>query len=110
MSRGGGAGIRTIANVTLHRPGVLRHEYDSALAPQVEYWRVVSRPDKDHMLIYWCGNIPIQEYNGGFLLSRHRSGSALSNEAQQELRRVAKKFHLEFDEMCKTNNEWCPDD
>ena len=35
LSRGGGAGIRTVANVTLHRPGVLRHEYDSALAPQV---------------------------------------------------------------------------
>ena len=35
LSRGGGAGIRTIANVTLHRPGVIRHEYDSALAPQV---------------------------------------------------------------------------
>lgn len=35
LSKGGGAGIRTIANATLHSPGVIRHEYDSALAPQV---------------------------------------------------------------------------
>ena len=59
-SKGGGAGIKTIANVTLHQPGILRHEYDSALAPQIEYWRIVSRPDEDHMLLYWCGKIPIQ--------------------------------------------------
>ncbi len=35
-SKGGGAGIRTVANVTLANPGVLRHEYDSALSPQVK--------------------------------------------------------------------------
>ena len=37
LSKGGGAGIRTLANATLHKPGVIRHEYDSALAPQVSF-------------------------------------------------------------------------
>ena len=35
LSHGGGAGIRTVANVTLPRPGLIRQEYDTALAPQV---------------------------------------------------------------------------
>ena len=35
VSKGGPTGIRTIANVTMPSPGVLRHQYDSALAPQV---------------------------------------------------------------------------
>ena len=106
--KGGGAGLHAIANVTLHKPGILRHEYDSALAPQIEFWRIVSRPDKDHMLLYWCGKIPIQEYNGGLLLSRHRSDKHLSPEAKAELQSTAKKFGLNFDEMCSSNNEWCP--
>ena len=40
---------------------------------------------QDHMLIYWCGEVPIQEYNGGTLLSRHRSDKHLSPEAKSEL-------------------------
>ena len=35
VSRGGGAGIRTVANASLARPGVITHSYDSALAPQI---------------------------------------------------------------------------
>ena len=60
------------------------------------------------MLLYWCGKIPIQEYNGGLLLSRHRSDKHLSTNSRAELQRVAKKFQLNFDEMCASNNEWCP--
>ena len=63
---------------------------------------------QDHMLIYWCGEVPIQEYNGGTLLSRHRSDKHLSPEAKAELQSTAKKFGLNFDEMCSSNNEWCP--
>ena len=98
-----------MANVTLHKPGVLRHEYDSALAPQIEFWRIVSRPDNQHMLVYWCGKIPIQIYNGGLLLSRHRSNDKLTPEAIDELKKAAKKFQLNFDDMCISNNDWCPD-
>ena len=77
---------------------------------QIEYWRVVSRPDKDHMLVYWCGSIPIQEYNGGILFSRHKSDKGLSKKSIAELRRVAKNFKLDFDDMCASNNEWCPNE
>ena len=35
VSRGGGAGIRTMANASLSSPGVITHTYDSALSPQI---------------------------------------------------------------------------
>ena len=35
VSRGGGAGIRTMANASLSSPGVITHIYDSALSPQI---------------------------------------------------------------------------
>ena len=51
----------------------------------------------------------LQEYNGGLLLSRHRSDKSLSPESKAELQRVAKKFQLNFDDMCASNNEHCPE-
>ena len=76
---------------------------------QIEYWRVISRPDKDHMLLYWCGKIPIQECNGGQLLSRHKSDQFLSQSSLKELTMAAARFNLDLDQMCPSNNEWCPD-
>ena len=35
VSRGGGAGIKTVANASLSSPGVITHSYDSALSPQI---------------------------------------------------------------------------
>lgn len=75
---------------------------------KVEYWRVVSRPDKDHMLLYWCGKIPIQDYNGGLLLSRYKSDVNLSDKSKVTLRKAAEKFNLDFDQMCISDNSWCP--
>lgn len=126
VSRGGGAGIRTMANASLDSPGVITHTYDSALSPQIgennvpvlftfetylnlEKWIVVSRPTPDYMLVFWCGNIPIQAYNGGLLLSRFRNDNSMSNSVREELRQAAKKFGLDFDKMCPSDNGWCPD-
>ena len=50
----------------------------------------------------------LQEYNGGLLLSRHRSDKSLTPESRAELQRVAKKYNLNFDDMCASNNDWCP--
>ena len=77
---------------------------------QIEYWRVVSRPDSDHMLLYWCGKIPIQIYNGGLLLSRHKSDKFLTDKSRQILRQAAQKFGLNLDNMCTSQNDWCPDE
>ena len=38
----------------------LRVNEEEDLSFQIENWRVVSMPSKDYMLVYWCGNIPIQ--------------------------------------------------
>ena len=60
--------------------------------------------------VYSWNNCKIlQEYNGGLLLSRHRSDKSLTPESRAELQRVAKKFNLNFDDMCASNNEWCPE-
>ena len=61
------------------------------------------------MLVFWCGNIPIQAYNGGLLLSRFRNDNTMSNSVREELRQAAKKFGLDFDKMCPSDNGWCPD-
>jgi len=109
VSKGGPLGIRTIANVTMPSPGVLRHEYDSALAPQIEKWRVISMPTDDYMLAYWCGNIPIQEYNGGLLFSRKKT-SKIPKKIEEQLAADAAKFGMDFYQMCVSDNSWCPDD
>ena len=57
----------------------------------------------------WNNCKTLQEYNGGLLLSRHRSDKSLTPESRAELQRVAKKFNLNFDDMCASNNEWCPE-
>ena len=108
ISRGGGAGIGTIANATMEVPGVITHQYDSALSPQIEKWRIVSHPHPDYMLVYWCGKIPIQEYNGGLLFSRRQNDKDMPKEAKDELRTVAAKFGKDFDDMCSSDNSWCP--
>ena len=109
ISKGGGAGIKTVANATITSPGVITHTYDSALSPQIEKWIVVSHPSPDYMLIYWCGNIPIQAYNGGLLLSRHRNDNNMSQSVRDQLRNAASKFGLNFDHMCSSDNTWCPE-
>jgi len=108
ISRGGGAGIKTIANATMNSPGVITHTYDSALSPQVEHWRIVSHPHPDYMLVLWCGKIPIQEYNGGLLFSRKRNDLEMSEQVRNQLREAAAKHGLEFDQMCSSDNSWCP--
>ena len=92
----------------MNTPGVITHEYDSALSPQIENWRIVSHPHPDYMLVYWCGNIPIQEYNGGLLFSRKRNDKEMPQEVREELRKAAAKLGRNFDEMCSSDNSWCP--
>jgi len=104
-----GSGIRTVANASINTPGVITHTYDSALSPQIEKWIVVSHPSPDFMLIYWCGNIPIQAYNEGLLLSRHRNDANMPKNVRQELRKTASSFGLNFDDMCSSDNSWCPE-
>ena len=84
----------------------------------------MSAPSPDYMLVYWCGNIPIQvilvllfyqnpevitqAYNGGLLLSRFRNDANMPDSVREELRHSAKKFGLDFDKMCPSDNSWCP--
>ena len=69
---------------------------------------IVSQPSPDFMLVYWCGNIPIQAYNGGLLFSRHRNEDNMTAEVREELTSAASRFDLDFNEMCSSDNSWCP--
>ena len=109
VSRGGGAGIKALANVSITSPGVITHTYESPLSPQIEKWIVVSHPSPDYMLIFWCGSLPIQDYNGGLLLSRHRNQDNMSQSIRDQLRTAASKFGVNFDKMCSSDNKWCPE-
>lgn len=102
--------IVTIANISLPHPGVVRHDYlDAPLAPQTEDWRIVSWPDKeDYLFMLWCGKLPVLDYNGGIVLSRHRTEKNIPSKVVEEFRQVAANYGLNYDDLCPSNNDHCP--
>jgi len=56
----------------------------------------------------WCGKLPILNYNGGIVLSRERTGIKMPENTRKEFRKVAKKFGLDYDSFCVSDNTWCP--
>lgn len=76
---------------------------------QKESWRIVSWPDQgDYLLMLWCGRLPVLEYNGGIVLSRKRTGQDMPDIVRHEFEDVAKKFGLDYDKFCVSDNTWCP--
>ena len=51
----------------------------------------------------------IKAYNGGLLLSRHRNDANMPANVREELRKTASSFGLNFDDMCSSDNSWCPE-
>ena len=69
----------------------------------------MSWPDQgDYLLMLWCGRLPVLEYNGGIVLSRKRSGQEMPDHVRSELVAVARKFGLDYDSFCVSDNTWCP--
>ena len=104
--------IVTIPRLSLTAPGVVRHDYpegEAPIVPQIEDWKFVAMPDPDWALVIWCGSNPVLKYNGAFVISRHQSLGKLTPEAEAGLREATSNFGLDFDEMCVSNNESCPE-
>lgn len=100
--------IVTIPHATLPSPGLIRLEYDDEpLLPQIEKWHIVSYPDENFMMVFWCGTNPALDYNGGFILSRTRTEEGISPETEAELRRVAEVYGVDYDAMCMPDNTFC---
>ena len=59
------------------------------------------------MFILWCGNLPILEYNGGIVLSRHRNGNNMPKKILEEFKTMATKHGISWNEMCVNDNENC---
>jgi len=98
----------TIPHATMPSPGLIRLEYDDEpLLPQIERWHIVSKPDDSYMMVLWCGTNPALDYNGGFVLSRTRTQDDMSPEAEAAFREQAKKFGVDYDAMCITDNTDC---
>jgi len=101
--------IDTVANITLCAPGVVCHNYtDAPLKPQYEHWRIISWPHPDYMFTFWCGQTPLLAYNGGITLSKHRSGKDMPAWVEENFRQTAKRFNVEWEEMCPSDNVDCP--
>jgi len=101
--------IVTIANVSMAVPGVVHHDYvDAPLAPQSEDWRLVSFPHPDYAFMMWCGRLPVLDYAGGIVISRHRTAKDLPEQVLAEFQGVAQKFGIDWTKMCPSNNDHCP--
>ena len=76
----------------------------------IEHWRILSWPDQgDYLFMLWCGRLPILEYNGGIVLSRHRNEHDMPTSYHKEFRRLAKKYGIDYDkDLCINNNDDCP--
>ena len=92
------------------RPGVVHHDYplgQAPLVPQIEDWKFVSMPHPEWALIVWCGHNPLIEYNGAFVISRQRSLDGIPKEVEEEFRKVAPQFSLDYDQMCVSDDTEC---
>ena len=74
----------------------------------MEKWHLVARAG-DFLLVVWCGENPALQYNGAFLLSRHRTAAGLQPAAEQQFREVLARHGLEWDAMCLSDNTDCPE-
>ena len=61
----------------------------------------------DYLFMLWCGNLPILDYNGGIILSRHRNDKNMPKETLNEFKKVAGKFGLTWEELCPSDNTNC---
>ena len=80
---------------------MVHHDYvDAPLAPQSEDWRLVSFPHPDYAFMMWsvrhrieafkwpaklkfksrCGRLPVLDYAGGIVISRHRTAKDLPHQ------------------------------
>lgn len=120
--------IVTIPKLSLISPGVVRHDYPEGEAPivpqvngegldkvlveyylelQIEDWKFVAFPHPDWALVIWCGSNPVLKYNGAFVVSRYRSLEFLEQGTEDQLRKSASEFGIDFDAMCISDNTNC---
>lgn len=103
--------LRTVANVSITQPGVLKHWYtDPALKPQTEEWRVLSFPHPDWMLYIYCGSTPMGPYAGGSIVSRtHTHISAIPDWVENIFKQTARRYDFDLDSMCVSDTSRCED-
>jgi len=92
------------------RPGIVVHDYplgQAPLVPQIEDWKFVSIPHPDWALVVWCGHNPLIQFNGAYIISRQRSLDNIPKEVEEEFRRVAPQFSLDYDKLCVSDNTKC---
>jgi hypothetical protein len=68
----------------------------------------VSYPDPDWALDIWCGSNPALDYNGGYVISHHRSLEMLPADVEVKLREAAERLGIDYDTLCESDNSLCP--
>eukprot|EP00929_Paragymnodinium_shiwhaense_P080365 TRINITY_DN4190_c0_g1_i1.p1 TRINITY_DN4190_c0_g1~~TRINITY_DN4190_c0_g1_i1.p1 ORF type:complete len:330 (-),score=82.56 TRINITY_DN4190_c0_g1_i1:162-1151(-) len=103
--------IDTVANISLPSPGVIFHNYtDAPVNPQEEYWRIISHPHQDYMMLLWCGSIrkDFLVYNGGLTLSKKRNEANMPAYVHKAFEEAGAKHGVVYSQMCPSTNEGCP--
>merc|ERR1712215_169025 len=101
--------IVTVPQVYWSSPGVLRHDYPQAEAPvvpQIEDWKWLWISG-DWAVVVWCGSNPMLEYNGAFVLSRHRSNGTIPAELEGEIKDQLRMYNMDLSTMCLTDSTEC---
>ena len=76
---------------------------------QIEDWKWMwISEDNLWAVVVWCGSNPMLEYNGAFVLSRHRSDGTLPADLEPTIRDVLVKYGMNLDNMCLVNSLECP--
>ena len=82
----------TVPQVYWSVPGVLRHDYpqsEAPVIPQIEDWKWMwISEDNNWAIVIWCGSNPMLDYNGAFVLSRHRSDGTLEPDMEPTIRYI----------------------
>jgi hypothetical protein len=94
--------VRALPVVTVDYPGVFLHNYTTLR--QLENWVVVSRPRPNYILMLWCGWNKELEYAGGIVISPERDASHIPTEVNNEFRKVASRYGLDYDHQFFDND------
>lgn len=93
-------------------PGLIKFHYvDPPLKPQEEQWYVLSKPSSDWMMYTYCGSTPAGRYAGLNVITKDNASNqsnAIPRRVERELRRVAKRFDINFDQLCENRHNGCP--
>ena len=63
--------------------------------------------EEDWAVVVWCGENPVQQFNGAFVMSRSRSDGTIPAHLEHEVRNQLEMLGINLDTMCLTDSTQC---